>query len=186
MIYTKNKKTTICFFKSLFLLTVFLCFLQLVLAGTPDLKTPSPVIYLADNLDEEEKLGYCLDTQGRGFSDRMHAHSCKPRGGDVQFIYLRESMQISSAIFEGKCVVVLGEASAGSKFGLVNCSSNDKLQKFYYDTATLEFRVSKNKNLCVSVGKESRRAGPFMARDLQLSICGYTEPKYKQWLVLTK
>ena len=184
--YLREKKRIIKFFKVLSFLTIFGFCSGLVLAGSPNLQTPSPVIYLADNLDEEKNLGYCLDTRGRGFSERMHAHSCKPRGGDVQFIYQRESSQIRSATFDGKCIVVLGEAKAGSKFGLVDCSNKDKLQNFEYVEATSEFRSSMNKSLCVSVGKESRRAGPFMARYLRLSICQSTQPKYKQWLILEK
>ena len=184
MVHSKKKETTIHIFKCLNFLTLFFSLPYLVLADTPNIRAPSPVIYLADNLDEEENLGYCLDTRGRGFSNRMHSHSCKPRGGDVQFVYHWDSMQIRSATFGGKCVVVLDEAIAGIKFGLVNCSNKDKLQSFYYDSATLEFKVSINKSLCISVGKESRRAGPFMARELQLSICGSTEPKYKQWINL--
>ncbi|NRB29925.1 MAG: hypothetical protein HRU27_04945, partial [Rhizobiaceae bacterium] len=64
------------------------------LAADPDLKTPSPVIYLADNLDEKDNLGWCIDTVGRGLSDRLHAHSCKPRGGDVQFKFDAQTGQI--------------------------------------------------------------------------------------------
>ena len=52
-------------------------------AAPPELQTPAPVIYLADNLDEQDKLGWCIDTVGQGLSDRLHAHSCKPHGGDV-------------------------------------------------------------------------------------------------------
>ena len=185
-LHLKKKSQTKQLFQVLSLLTIFFCCSSLVLAGSPNLQTLSPVIYLADNLDEERNLGYCLDTRGRGFSERMHAHSCKPRGGDVQFIYQRESSQIRSATFDGKCIVVLGEAKAGSKFGLVDCSNKDKLQNFDYVEATSEFRSSMNKSLCVSVGKESRRAGPFMARYLRLSICQSTQPKYKQWLILEK
>ncbi len=52
-------------------------------AEPPQLQTSAPVIFLADNLDEQDKLGWCIDTQGRGFSERLHAHSCKPQGGNV-------------------------------------------------------------------------------------------------------
>lgn len=55
------------------------------LADTPELRTPPPVIYLSDNLDEVDRLGWCIDTRGRGFSEHLQAHSCKPQGGDVQF-----------------------------------------------------------------------------------------------------
>ena len=51
----------------------------------PKIKTPAPVIHLSNNLDEKDELGYCIDTIGRGRSDRLHLHSCKPEGGDVQF-----------------------------------------------------------------------------------------------------
>jgi len=186
MLYLKRKNQTKKLFQVLSLLSILFCCSSAVIAGSPNLQTPSPIIYLADNLDEERNLGYCLDTRGRGFSERMHAHSYKPRGGDVQFVYQRESSQIRSATFDGKCIVVLGEAAAGSRFGLVDCSNKDKLQSFYYDKATLEFRPSMNKTLCVSVGKESRRAGPFMARYLRLSICQSTKSKYKRWVILEK
>ena len=39
-----------------------------VQADPPAIRTPAPVIYLADNLDEQDKLGWCIDTKGRGFS----------------------------------------------------------------------------------------------------------------------
>jgi hypothetical protein len=57
----------------------------------PEVKTPAPVIFLADNLNEPEKLGWCIDTKGRGFSEVLHAHSCKPHGGDVQFLFVQKS-----------------------------------------------------------------------------------------------
>jgi len=57
------------------------------LVNAPIIQTPSPVIYLADNLDEQDQLGYCIDTRGNGFNEELHAHSCKASGGDVQFYY---------------------------------------------------------------------------------------------------
>ena len=65
-------------------------------ADAPSLQTPTPVIYLADNLDENDNLGWCIDTVGRGFADSLHAHSCKPNGGDVQFAYSAETLQITT------------------------------------------------------------------------------------------
>ena len=59
----------------------------LSMAEAPDIQTKGTVIYLADNFNEEAKLGWCIDTQGRGFSDKLHAHSCKPTGGDTQFSF---------------------------------------------------------------------------------------------------
>ena len=71
-----------------------------VKASTPNLKTPAPVIYLEDNLDEKDQLGYCIDTKGRGFGEKLHAHSCKPRRGDVQFRYDSENGRIESETFD--------------------------------------------------------------------------------------
>ncbi|MCH6259162.1 hypothetical protein MLD52_21575 [Puniceicoccaceae bacterium K14] len=53
----------------------------------PIIQTEGPIIYLADNLDEQDKLGWCIDTDGKDFSDTLQAHSCKPEGNDVLFRY---------------------------------------------------------------------------------------------------
>ena len=37
-------------------------------SAPPELQTPEPVIYLADNIDEKDNLGWCIDTLGRGWS----------------------------------------------------------------------------------------------------------------------
>ena len=163
---------------------VWLMFLAPVtaIAQPPALKTPSPVIYLADNLDEKDQLGWCIDTQGRGFSERLHAHSCKPRGGDVQFSYNQETEQIISATYDNKCATLLLPPADGVMFGLLDCSASSDLQSFNYDTDTSEFHPSNHPELCIAVGAMSRTAGPFMSRDLMLSPCDATENKFKQWL----
>ncbi len=152
-------------------------------AGPPELKTPEPVIYLADNLDEQDKLGWCIDTVGRGFGDRLHAHSCKPFGGDVQFYYNKASRQIISATFDGKCATLLASAAAGGTFGLLDCSSTSSAQIFDYDSQSLEFRPGSDNNLCLAVGSSSRSAGPFMSRKLELARCSSTVAKFKQWRI---
>ena len=65
----------------LLLMALGVCLVGPAYAAPPDVKTPTPMIYLADNLDEKDGLEWCIDTVGRGLSDRLHAHSCKPRGG---------------------------------------------------------------------------------------------------------
>ena len=97
-------------------------------SGAPDLKTPAPVIYLADNLDEQDKLGYCIDTVGRGFGERLHAHSCKPRGGDVQFTHDPDARRIMSATFAGKCAELLAPAAPGVTLGLLDCAGDSSGQ----------------------------------------------------------
>ena len=152
-------------------------------ADSPDLKTPEPVIYLADNLDEKDRLGWCIDTVGRGFSDRLHAHSCKPRGGDVQFYYNENTRQIVSVTYSEKCATLAQPAAAGISLGLLDCSPASDLQQFTYHADASEFRPESDPALCLAVGEASRTAGPFMSRDLLLGDCESTEAKYKQWTI---
>ena len=152
-------------------------------AGPPDLKTPAPVIYLADNLDEQDGLGWCIDTRGRGFSDRLHTHSCKPRGGDVQFRYDEAARRIASATFSGKCAALLAPAAAGVTLGLLDCAKNATGQVFDYDAAAMEFRPGADRSLCLVAGAASRSAGPYMSRGLALAPCASTDAKFKQWRI---
>ena len=154
-----------------------------VFAAPPALQTPAPVIYLADNLDEQDNLGFCIDTVGRGFGEKLHAHSCKPRGGDVQFAYDEASRRIVSATYSGKCATLAAPAAAGVSLGLVDCSDDSPEQRFDYDRGTLEFRPAGDKVLCLAVGSASRTAGPFMSRSLELAPCGATDAKRRQWRI---
>jgi len=147
------------------------------------IQTPSPVIYLADNLDEQDKLGWCIDTVGRGFSERLHAHSCKPQGGDVQFKYDASSNQIMSVAFEGKCAEMLAAPKEGVKLGLLDCKSGSAAQQFSFDAAKGEFRPGQSTSLCLIVGEGSRSAGPFMSRDLALAAYSATNEKFKRWII---
>lgn len=152
-------------------------------AAPPSLRTPAPVIYLADNLDEQDRLGWCIDTVGRGFGERLHAHSCKPQGGDVQFAYDAEARRIVSATFAGKCATLTGPAAAGVSLGLVDCSKDSAGQDFDYDGGALAFRPGGDRTLCLAVGATGRSAGPFMSRDLALAPCAATEARYRQWRI---
>lgn len=142
-------------------------------------QTPAPVIYLADNLDEKDNLGWCIDTVGRGYAETLHAHSCKPRGGDVQFGYNADSKHIYSVEFTGKCMVILNRGN--TTFGLTECDPADPQQQFEFNTVDGEIRVAADGNQCVSVGEASRSAGPFMSRDLILTACSKTAPKQRLW-----
>ena len=153
-----------------------------VYAQSPKIQTLSPVIYLADNLDENKNLGWCIDTKGRGFSEDLHAHSCKPRGGDVQFKFDVKNGLIRSHQFSDKCLTILDEIY-NFDFGLFDCKENSELQVFIYDNLLGEFRPKNDNNLCIVVGLESRKAGPFMSRSLELRKCLTIEKKYKKWIV---
>ena len=152
-------------------------------AAPPELQTPEPVIYLADNIDEQEALGWCIDTLGRGWSEQLQTHSCKPQGGDVQFAYDSEARRIMSVEFPGKCATLNEPASAGVSFDLLDCSSTSAVQSFIYDTETLEFTPEGDRSLCIAAGAESRTAGPYMSRDLALAPCATTDAALKQWVV---
>ncbi len=151
-------------------------------SAPPDLKTPSPVIYLADNLDEKDRLGFCIDTVGRGPSDRLHAHSCKPQGGDVQFRFDTAKGQIRSATFDNKCAALMDAPATGVKLALLDCANGDE-QRFAFTTDSGEFHPAGRNDLCLAVGPASRTAGPFMARDLMLADCVSTDAGLKRWIV---
>ena len=88
-----------------------------------------------------DKLGWCIDTVGRGLSDKLHAHSCKPQGGDVQFSYNEDSLQIDSATYENKCAVIDGEVKAGTTLGLglVECDTEAAEHQFVFGSRSRDF-----------------------------------------------
>ena len=152
-------------------------------AAPPELQTPEPVIYLADNLDEQDNLGWCIDTLGRGWSEQLQTHSCKPNGGDVQFYYNRDTRQIASVEFPGKCATLHEPAAAGVSFDLLDCSSASAEQLFAYNADTSEFMPEDDHSLCIAAGAASQSAGPFMSRVLELSPCATTDAALKQWII---
>jgi len=152
-------------------------------AATPDLQTPAPVIYLADNMDEKDNLGWCIDTLGRGWSEQLQTHSCKPQGGDVQFSYNKETRQIMSVEFQGKCASLHEAPAAGVSFDLLDCSATSAAQLFSYNAETLEFKPEGDRSLCIAAGAASKSAGPFMSRILELAPCASTDASLKQWVV---
>nr|WP_319382535.1 ricin-type beta-trefoil lectin domain protein [uncultured Roseibium sp.] len=151
------------------------------LAETPDLKTPAPVIYLADNLDEADNLGWCIDTQGRGFGENLHAHSCKPRGGDVQFTFDTASGQIRSVAFDGKCMELIAPGDPAIAFGLRDCADGKAEQVFVFDPANGYITPGNRPGDCVAAGAASRAAGPFMSRDLILAACETADSAVITW-----
>ena len=107
-------------------------------AAPPDLRTPAPVIHLADNLDEADDLGWCIDTIGRGFSDRLHAHSCKPRGRETcSFVLTKPLARSFRFAFEEKCMVYLHPDDPSEPLGLVDCEAAADAQKFNYDPQSM-------------------------------------------------
>ncbi len=153
------------------------------LAEAPNVKTPSPVIFLADNLDEEAGLGWCIDTVGRGFNDQLHAHSCKPQGGDVQFAYDTANNAIASATFDGKCMTLQTPSAGNRTFGLVDCDTSDPAQRFTYDAGAQTIQLGSDPSQCVTVEAGINPAGPFQSRTLIHQTCTELDDTFKQWVV---
>lgn len=159
---------------------------QQTIASPPDLRTPPPVIYLADNLEEPKQLGWCIDTVGRGESDHLHAHSCKPgTGDDVRFSYDRASGLIRSVPYNSQCAEYSDPENETVPFGLVDCDAENPAQQFDYAPESMEIRYRNAPNLCMTVAAIAQQAGPFVSRALKMETCNGVENKYKQWQILT-
>ena len=152
-------------------------------AEEPAIQTQGTVVYLADNLNEEAKLGWCIDTQGRGFSDKLHSHSCKPTGGDTQFSFDAMSGMIQSVEFEGKCMALNAPDNTEVPFGLLDCVEGDVTQQFKYDEDSMEFRIGTDESQCVTVAESIIEAGPFQSRYLIYAPCVDLSPSFKQWVI---
>jgi len=126
-------KNTISLCTTLAAAALTLAIPQVSFAEAPTIQTVGPVIHLAENLDEDAMLGWCIDTDGRGQSDQLHAHSCKPTGDDVLFSYVPDSGQIQSATYDGLCKAYNAPDSVETPFGLIACDATDEAQSFVYD-----------------------------------------------------
>lgn len=157
-----------------------------VFAQAPNVQSNTPVIYLADNLDEKDKLGWCIDTEGRGFAEKLQSHTCKEasRGiTDTQFSYDPVSGQIRSVPFNEKCMTFSDPNNAVWPFGLLDCTAGDETQKFEYDPTSMEIRIGSDPSKCVVVAEKSIAAGPYMSRDLIYDDCDSVDERFKQWVV---
>lgn len=152
--------------------------------NAPMIQTPSPLIHLADNLDEQDQLGWCIDTRGNGFNEELHLHSCKASGGDVQFVYNEDTYQICSAEYTGFCVEMSGGPVEGMSLSLVESNMDSPDQKFVYHEDSGEFRPEEDNNLCIAAGETSAAAGIYMYRSLSLELSTEIEEKLKKWVIV--
>ncbi len=152
-------------------------------SNAPNIQSPEPIIYLADNLDEKDQLGYCIDTEGRGFNEVLHVHSCKPSGEDVLFYYDEKTQQICSATYSGFCAAMIGGPKIGMTISLIKSDTESSEQKFIYNKESGEFSPKDNAKLCLMTGKESDAAGPYMSRTLTLQPSESTDAKLKTWVI---
>ena len=152
---------------------------------TPIIQTPTPLIHLEDNLDEQDQLGWCIDTRGNGFNEVLHTHSCKPSGGDVQFTYNEETLQICSVEFTGFCVEMSEGVLEGASLSLVESDTESPNQKFVYNAESGEFNPEENTNLCLAAGSVSSAAGIYMSRSLTLELSSEIDESLKKWIIVT-
>ena len=156
---------------------------QSVLAESPVIQTEGPIIHLADNLDESAGIGWCIDTEGRGESDALHAHSCKPTGDDVLFSYAPDIGRIESATYAGKCMAYSAPDDAENPFGLVPCDDSDPNQQFSFDPESGQIHLGAEAAQCVTVSAAIDDAGPYQSRDLLLAACDELDPSFKTWII---
>lgn len=174
-------RTTLTY--TVFAATLGLGIAQPAYAEAPSIQTKGAIIHLADNLQEEAKLGWCIDTDGRDLTDLLHAHSCKPNGDDVLFSYAADTGMISSATYENKCMAYNAPENAANPFGLIDCDASAPNQKFAYDAETMEMHLGSDATQCLTVSPVIDNAGPYQSRDLILASCDSLESSFKQWVI---
>lgn len=156
-------------------------------AEAPQVPTDAPFIVLSDNLDEPNGYGFCIDTYGRGQTDLLQTHSCKPsdRGegydADTRFAYDAGTMQLSAHSYDGYCMQAL-IANDRTEFALLPCTDHPR-QKFVYDAADQTLRLNEDPARCITVAGETQPAGPWVKRPLLLETCDEAEAALKQWTV---
>lgn len=162
-------------------------------AEAPQVPSDPPFIVLADNLDEPNGYGFCLDTAGRDLSDFAHTHSCKPVAqdasgntipNDTQFTYDPGTMRVESVAFPGVCMQVL-MSNYLTAFGLLGCNDHPR-QKFVLSSEDQTLRLHQDQTMCVSVAAETLEAGPWSRRDLALTPCNETEDQLKHWIFVAE
>lgn len=154
------------------------------LAEAPEVPSNAPFLVLADNLDEPNGYGFCIDTAGRGQTDILQAHTCKParqgRGPhDTQFAYDAVAQRVESVAFPGQCMQVL-RSPYTTVFGLLTCSDHSR-QQFLLSEQDGTLRMAEDPSLCVGVTNQTVAAGPWSRRDLALTVCDDTDAAVKQW-----
>jgi len=159
----------------------------------PNVPTKPPYIVLSDNHDEPNGYGFCMDTYGRGQTDLMQTHSCKPakegvardyQDNDTRFEFDAGTGQVKSYAFEGYCMQAL-IASDTAVFALLACSDHPR-QKFLYSAEDQSLRLSEDSTLCVAAAPETVPAGPWVKRPLKLETCEETKASLTQWTVVAE
>jgi len=170
---------------SLAIVLIFTAVAQ-VSAEPPILQASGPIIYLADNLDEQDQLGWCLDTEGPGLSEVLHTRACsaddESAERDFSFSFDSQSGQIKSESFLGKCVTINADGSEHA-FGLFDCVSASEAQQFSYDDEQMTFHPRGREDICVSAAAMAMDHGPFRSRRIRLEVCADVDATLRQWVI---
>ncbi len=167
-------------------LLIFAVVPGLAVAEEPVLQNSGPVIYLADNLDEVDSLGYCLDTKDRGQTERIQLHSCKPdtdnpMDRDVLFAINPETGRIEHQEYTGFCITTDPDA-AETELALVECLDTAN-QQFSFNPESGEIHPNGDETKCLAGAAESSAAGPFMSRTLGIVSCSEVDPSLRTFTI---
>lgn len=164
-----------------------------VFAEAPKVPSDAPYLVLSDNQDEPNGYGFCLDTAGRGKTDLLQSHTCKPARKDkegnavkhdTQFWYDAENKRVESVAYPGLCMQVLISPYT-TVFGLLECGDQPR-QKFVYSADDKMLKMEEDQTQCISVVSETKKAGPWSSRALALTACDDTEDSLKQWTYVSE
>lgn len=158
-----------------------------IAAEPPTLRASGPIIYLADNLDEENGLGWCFDTIGPGLSEVIHARACSADDGDVEgrdfsFSYDQVSGRISAETFDGKCVTANTQGT-GPAVGLYDCDPANAAQTFIYDAEKMTLHPGGDASICITAAAQSVDHGMLESRALAVEECNAVNATLREWLI---
>lgn len=160
---------------------------QYSLAEPPVLSATGPLIALADSLDQEQPVGWCIDTIGPGINEKLHTRDCSPdedvETRDFSFTFDAVSGRIASATFANKCISVK-EDDNKSSLRLFDCDSGDLAQVFKYNSEEMTFHPGASNSICLTVAKMSMDHGRFQSRPIALEECVVVDEKLRQWLII--
>jgi len=157
-------------------------------------------VSLTADLDEPDKLGFCIDIKGFGSGincDSLQAHSCKPTAADTQFEYhsatkaLRSvnydsNCDVTSSANDRACVVVSSDLVDGASLGLTLCDDSSEKQTFEAKQSNGGYELRAGgalTGLCLAVSDTTRIANSYVARNLIITDCLSTDTNLQIWTV---
>lgn len=146
-------------------------------------------VVLIDKLDGNLS-GYCLDIVGGGQNinpdNGLQAHTCYSYRGELGSDQAIDSTGITKGVFRLPAFDVcatLPSLDSGTTVSLEECNNSDQQKFNFSDNGNIS--PSKDSNMCLTVGKESKfgRNGtsPHQIKSLSLEPCEPELAAYQQW-----